>query len=232
MQIKHAEIEIVRQVRNGAPVERLDALLDRAREEFPMPGTLLLAIANSGTVLPTARAAVQEVLETCWNVVEIHELLKIEEDREGRSREDPHLPARRMLDVWVAKLSDALGPRPEEPEEDAQDAGQDEGEEASSITDPTPISVGALRLVLDPEEIELARMIARKTGYLPGIERDSHADGTETIRGVFVATSLTAGDEVRSVSVPRGTPRPLHAALSAIMRYLDTRTEVRDAPAV
>ena len=46
MQVKHAEIDVIRRVRSGElPVSALDGLIDRARQEFPRPGELLVAIS-------------------------------------------------------------------------------------------------------------------------------------------------------------------------------------------
>lgn len=237
MQVKHAEIDVLRRVRSGElPVSALDGLIDRARQEFPRPGELLVAISKNPKVAESARNAIQEILETCWNVIEFHGLLRTEEER-GDAAHTQH--ARRMLDVWIDKLSDGLGPMPDE-ELVASSRAREESETATpppvaepaepepSEEDPRePVKVdaqdpdlGLLRGTLTDEEMVLATEIAKLTGHAPSVEFGE--------RGVVKV--YYPGPEGSTVGYlpPKGTERPVLYALARILNMVRRRSEVSE----
>jgi len=236
MDVRYEEIALIRKVREGKlPLSQLDALLNRAREEYPRPGELLLAIVNSAKTTESAKLAVSELLEICWNLIEFHSMLRLEE----AEHDEAHVAhAKEQLGVWVDKLSDALGPQPDtegvekfEADEEAEGAlrkaaAEEADEEAKGVDDadlatPQEIPLGLLEGLLSDDEAAAARVIARATGRLPGVELTRGADGAlEAARASFALPSDPS--VTRWVSAPRGDLAPILAALNAIVRYVTT----------
>lgn len=220
MDVRYEEIALIRKVREGKlPLSQLDALLNRAREEYPRPGELLLAIVNSAKTTESAKLAVSELLEICWNLIEFHAQLQLEE-AEHDAAHVAH--AKEQLGVWVDKLSDALGAQPGTEEVEKFEADEEaEAVDEADLATPQEIPLGMLEGLLSDDEAAAARVIARATGRLPGVELTRGADGAlEAARASF---ALPADPSVtRWVSAPRGDPAPILAALNAIVRYVTT----------